>query len=71
MQFMTTRSDSNDKYAQPDGRFLGMPGKPTNVTYTGPELRGAKNIVLPGLDHREVAFHPLAFKAMYAFITGQ
>ena len=71
VQFMTTRSDSNDKYAQPDGRFLGMPGSPTNVTYAGPELRGAKNIVLPGLDHREVAFHPLAFKALYAFITGQ
>ncbi len=70
VQFMTTRSDSNDKYAQPDGRFLGMPGSPTNVTYAGPELRGAKNIVLPGLDHREVAFHPLAFKAIYAFITG-
>jgi pimeloyl-ACP methyl ester carboxylesterase len=70
VQFMTTRSDSNDKYAQPDGRFLGMPGKPTNVTYAGPELRGAKNVVLPGLDHREVAFHPLAFKALYTFITG-
>ena len=50
--------------------FLGKPGSPTNVTYAGPELRGAKNIVLPGLDHREVAFHPLAFKALYAFITG-
>ena len=24
--FMTTRSDSNDKYAQPEGRFIGMPG---------------------------------------------
>ena len=70
VQFMTTRSDSNDKYAQPDGRFLGMPGSPTNVTYAGPELRGAKNVVLPGLDHREVAFHPQAFKAFYAFITG-
>jgi len=35
VQFMTTRSDSNDKYAQPDGRFLGMPGSPTNVTYAG------------------------------------
>ena len=68
---MTTRSDSNDKYAQPEGRFVGMPGQPTNVTYAGPELRGAMNVVLPGLDHREVAFHPLAFKAMYNFITGK
>ena len=71
VQFMTARSDSNDKYAQPDGRFLGMPGSPTNVTYAGPELRDAKNVVLPGLDHREVAFHPQAFKAVYTFITGR
>ena len=71
VQFMTTRSDSNDKYAQPEGRFLGKPGSPTNVTYTWPELRGAKNVVLPGLDHREVAFHPQAFKVIYTFITGR
>ena len=71
VKFMTIRSDSNDKYAQPDGRFIGMRGQPTNVTYASPELRGAQNAVLPGLDHREVAFHPLAFKTMYAFITGR
>ena len=71
VQHMTTRSDVNDKYAQPDGRFLGMPGKPTNITYAGPELRGAKNVVLPGLDHREVAFHAQAFRAIYAFITAR
>ncbi|HSR13574.1 MAG TPA: alpha/beta fold hydrolase, partial [Thermodesulfobacteriota bacterium] len=70
VQFMTTRSDSNDKYAQPDGRFLGNPGKPTNVTYSGPELRGAKNVVLPWLDHREVAFHAKAFSAIYPFVAG-
>ena len=71
VRFMTTRSDTNDKYAQPDGKFLGMPGQPTNVTYSSPELRGAKNVVLPGLDHRELAFHPLAFKSMYTFLTGR
>ena len=71
VQFMTIRSDSNDKYAQPDGRFIGMPGQPTNVTFGSPELRGAENVVLPGLDHREVAFHSLAFKTMYRFITGR
>jgi len=71
VHFMTTRSDSNDKYAQPDGRFIGRAGQPTNVTYASPELRGAHNVVLPGLDHREVAFHPLAFTAMYPFITGR
>jgi triacylglycerol lipase len=69
--FMTIRSDSNDKYAQPEGRFIGMAGQSTNVTYASPELRGAENVVLPGLDHRETAFHPLAFKAMYRFITGR
>ena len=70
VRWMTIRSDTNDKYAQPEGRFVGMPGQPTGVTFAGPELRGADNVVLPGLDHREVAFHRLAFKAMYAFITG-
>jgi triacylglycerol lipase len=70
VKFMTIRSDGNDKYAQPDGLFIGRAGQPTHVTAAGPELRGATNIVLPRLDHREVAFHPLAFKEMYAFITG-
>jgi pimeloyl-ACP methyl ester carboxylesterase len=71
VRFMTIRSDSNDKYAQSEGRFIGMTGQPTNVTHASPELRGAENVVLPGLDHREVAFHALAFKAMYRFITGR
>lgn len=71
VRFLTIRSDTNDKYAQPDGRFIGRPGEPTNVTYTAPELRGATNVVLRGLDHRQVAFHRLAFKKMYAFITGR
>jgi len=71
VQFMTTRSDTNDKYAQPDGRFLGKPGSPTNVTYAGPELRGAKNVVLPGLDHLGLALDAQAFKVIYAFITGR
>jgi pimeloyl-ACP methyl ester carboxylesterase len=70
VRFLTLRSDTNDKYAQPDGRFIGRPGKPTNVTYEGPALKGAENVVLPGLDHREVAFHPKAFFEMYRFITG-
>ncbi len=70
VRWMTIRSDTNDKYAQPEGRFVGMPGQPTGVTFAGPELRGASNVVLAGLDHREVAFHRLAFRTMYAFITG-
>jgi triacylglycerol lipase len=59
VQFLTIRSDKADKYAQP------------NVGYDSPELKGARNVVLPGLDHREVAFHPQAFSVMYEFITGK
>lgn len=68
--FLTLRSDSNDKYAQPDGRFIGQPGKATNVTFDGPALKGAENVVLPGLDHREVSYHARAFAETYRFITG-
>ena len=68
--FLTLRSDRNDKYAQPDGRFIGQPGKPTNVTFEGPALKGAHNVVLPGLDHREVSYHPRAFAETFRFIAG-
>ena len=68
---MAIRSDTNDKYAQPDGRFIGAPGKPTGVGYDAAELRGARNVTLDGLDHREVAFHKLAFGAMHEFIAGR
>src|SRR5260221_37501 len=68
VEMMAIRSDTNDKFSQPDGRFVGAPGKPTGVGYDSSELRGAKNVILEGLDHREVAFHKLAFAAMYEFI---
>lgn len=68
--WMTTRSDNADKFAQPDGRYLGMPGLPTGVTFEGPALNGAKNVVLPDLDHREVAFHPQAFAAIFEFLMN-
>lgn len=71
VEMMAIRSDKNDKYAQPDGRFIGAPGKPTGVGYDAAELRGAKNVTLDGLDHREVAFHKLAFAAMYEHIAGK
>ncbi|CAN5819695.1 hypothetical protein BH11PSE3_BH11PSE3_37970 [soil metagenome] len=71
VEMMAIRSDTNDKYAQPDARFVGAPGKPTGVGYDASELRGAKNVTLDGLDHREVAFNKLAFAAMYEFIAGQ
>jgi pimeloyl-ACP methyl ester carboxylesterase len=71
VRFMTIRSDNNDKYAQPDGLFLGKPGRPTHVDYDGPELKGAENVVIPKIDHRETAYGPPAFGAMYRFITGR
>ena len=39
--------------------------------FDGPALKGAENIVLPGVDHRETAFSPQAFAAAYRFLTGQ
>lgn len=69
--FMTLRSDKFDKFAQPDGQFIGQAGKPTGISFDAPELKGANNVVLPGLDHREVAFHKLAFAKMFEFIVGQ
>jgi pimeloyl-ACP methyl ester carboxylesterase len=69
VQWLTLRSDQNDKYAQPDGVWIGAKGTPTNVRFDGPALKGARNVVLPGRDHREVAFHAEAFAAAYTFIT--
>jgi len=70
VKFMTIRSNRLDKSAEPDGAGLGFPGMPTGVGYDGPALDGAENKVTPMLDHREVAFHGLAFLHMYEFITG-
>ncbi|HEV7598811.1 MAG TPA: hydrolase [Bradyrhizobium sp.] len=69
--FLTLRSDGMDKYAQPDGRFVGKPGTPTGITSDGPALRGATNLVLGAVDHRETAFHPRAFREIYKFIAGR
>jgi pimeloyl-ACP methyl ester carboxylesterase len=53
VRWLTIRSDNNDKYAQPDGLWIGSRGTPTNVSFASPELRGATNVVLPRVDHRE------------------
>ena len=58
IRFLTIRSDKQDKFAQP------------NVGYDAPALQGAEDVVLPGLDHREVAFHPKAFSVIYRFLTN-
>ena len=71
VKWMTIRSDNNDKFAQPDGVWIGQKGKPTNVTAAGPELKGALNVVIPGIDHRETSYSPAAFEATYRFITGK
>src|SRR5712675_2329222 len=68
--FLTLRSDGIDKYAQADGRFVGKPGTPTGVTSEGPALKGATNLVLGAIDHRETAYHPRAFREIYKFIAG-
>lgn len=47
VKWLTLRSDNNDKFAQPDGLWVGSPGKPTNIGFDGPALKGATNIVLP------------------------
>lgn len=71
VELMAIRSDKNDKYSQPDARFVGAPGKPTGVGFDSSELRGARTVVLEGLDHRETAFHKLAFAAQFEFIVGK
>jgi pimeloyl-ACP methyl ester carboxylesterase len=69
--FLTLRSDGMDKYAQADGRFVGKPGTPTNVTTEGPALKGATNLVLGPVDHRETAYSSRAFREIYKFIAGR
>ena len=71
VKWLTIRSDNNDKYSQPDGEWFGAKGKPSNVGYDSPALKGAQNVVIARLDHRETAFSPAAFEAAYRFITGQ
>jgi triacylglycerol lipase len=71
VQWMTIRSDNNDKFAQPDGLWIGAKGTATNVTFAGPELKGARNVVIARIDHRETSYSPAAFEAAYRFITGQ
>jgi len=70
VRFLTLRSDNYDKYAQPDGRWIGQPKMKTNIGYDAPALKGAENIVLPGRDHREVSYHEQAFGHTYRFIAG-
>lgn len=67
----TLASDGLDKWAQPDGRFLGLPGVETGIDAFGPALRGATNVVLPGADHMEAAYSAEAFAELYRMVTGE
>ena len=71
VRFVTIRSTADDKYAQPDGAYLGMKGTPTGVGFEGPALKGAENIAIDRLDHRETGFGAVAFPALFKAVTGQ
>jgi pimeloyl-ACP methyl ester carboxylesterase len=71
VKWLTLRSDRHDKYAQPDGEWIGSKGRPTHVDHDGPALQGAQNVVLAGADHRETAFSAQAFAATWRFLTGR
>jgi pimeloyl-ACP methyl ester carboxylesterase len=71
VKWLTIRSDNNDKYAQPLGTWIGDPKLQTGVDYEGPALKGASNVVLPRVDHRETSFSPAAFAATWRFLTGR
>ena len=71
LKWLTIRSDHNDKFAQADGVWIGAKGMATNVSAEGPALKGAENVVIAGIDHRETAYSPKAFEAMFRFITGK
>ena len=67
--WLTLRSDGNDKFAQPDGRWIGQPTMVTKVNTDGPSLKGADNRVLRGADHRETSYSAAAFEQTWRFIT--
>ena len=71
VRWLTIRSDQNDTFAQPDGVWMGAKGMPTGVTYDGPALGGATNVILRERDHREVSYHAEAFTETYRFVTGR
>ena len=71
VRWLTIRSDNNDKYAQPDGAWIGQAGTPTHVRFDGPALKGAENVAIAGIDHRETAFGESAFAEAWRFVTGK
>ncbi len=70
-EFLTLRSEWNDVFAQPRAIWSATPDRPTGTDVDGPALRGATNLVLGDLDHREVAYHWRAFREQFRFIAGR
>jgi pimeloyl-ACP methyl ester carboxylesterase len=76
VKFLTIRSDNNDYWAQPslpsDSPFAAVAAgrSATNVSYDGPALTGATNIVLPGMSHNGCIRSRETFREMWRFITG-
>ena len=70
VKMMTLRSDMSDKYAQPNGIAFGHTSNNDGCHECRTAFAGATNIVIPDLDHRELAFYPSAFAEIYKFITG-
>ncbi|MEP7300315.1 MAG: alpha/beta fold hydrolase [Caldimonas sp.] len=71
IRWLTIRSDGYDKFAQPDGVWIGQRGTPTKVSVESPALKGADNRVIAGIDHRETSFSAQAFAETWRFITGR
>ena len=71
IRWLTIRSDSNDKFAQPDGAWIGRKGTPTGIGFDGPALKGAENVVIAGIDHRETSFSAAAFAEAWRFLAGR
>ncbi len=67
----TISSDRLDKFAQADGRFLGLPGVATGLPPAPSTLRGATNITLPGADHLGTAYSHDAFNEMHRIVMGE
>ncbi len=68
--FLTLRSDGNDKFAQPDGRFVAVRAlRPASMRRPDP-ARGDQHRPRPARPSREVAFHPRAFREIHRFIAG-
>ena len=79
--WMTIRSDNNDKFAQPDGVWIGARGTPTNVTLRRPgaERRGerrhrrnrsSRDLVQREGVRRDLPLHHRSAPATLAIVAG-